>query len=62
MSSTLDTPSPRKASEAGSFSEKAAEKVVVDVYPAEDTGDVGFHEFSLAMQSGMRVTPQESKR
>lgn len=63
MSSPLDTAaSLHKASEAGSFSDKDPEKVAFDEPPAEDAGNVGLHEFDVAKKSGLRVTPEVSKR
>ena len=61
----MSTPSLRKASEAGSITDKDLEKVDVSEIPdvsPEDKTNVGLREFALAKEAGLRVTPEVSKR
>ena len=70
-SSTQDRKSPSitKSEEAGSFGAGQGEKVDVAPVPVSEKSDagseranVGLHEFALAKASGLRVTPEESRR
>lgn len=50
--------------EADSLRDKAGETEEVSIHDtsSSDDGNVGLHEFEIARQSGLQVTPEQSRR